>query len=393
VTASFDVVVVGAGVIGASVAMHLARERLRVAVLDSAAAPGAGSTARATGGFRAQFGTAINVRLSLLSRAKLRAFREETGIDPCFAEVGYLWLASNEHELAVLREANALQQREGLTDACIASRNEIAAINPRISLDGVVGGAWGPSGGVMQPLEILRGYLEAGARCGVELRWNEAPIAFERSADGDGERITAVVTSKERYATGLVVNAAGAWAANVARLAGIAIPVTPLRRQVALTAPTTSLPPDFPMTIWTGDGFHLRVRDGRVLLLRPTPATDADGRDPFGTDVDPEWLADTDAVARARVPSLAGTPLDRVRSWAGLYEMSPDHHVLLGPAPGCPNLLLANGSSGHGVMHAPALGQLIAEIAVHGHARAIDVHELRPSRFLEGAPIAGAMLL
>ena len=382
-------VVVGAGVIGASAAMHLARAGLRVVVIDSAAAPGGGSTARATGGFRAQFGTAINVRLSLLSRAKLGVFREETGVDPAFSQVGYLWLASSEHELGGLREANALQRREGLTEARIVSPDEIAAINPRISTEGVVGGAWGPTDGVMRPLEILRGYLEAGARSGVELRWNEAPIAIER----DGDRITAVVTTKERYATGLVVNAAGAWAAGVARLAGVATPVVPVRRQVAVTAPTSALPLDFPMTIWTIDGFHLRVRDDRALLLRPTQGTDADLRDPFATDVDPRWLDETEAVARARVPSLAGVSIDPARSWAGLYEMSPDDHVLLGPAPGCPNLLLANGSSGHGVMHAPALGQLIAEIATHGQARALDVHELRPSRFLEGDPVRGATLL
>jgi sarcosine oxidase subunit beta len=380
-----DVVVIGAGVIGASTALHLARAGLRVLVLDRAAAPGEGSTGRATGGFRAQFGTAVNVRLSILSRAKLAAFREETGVDPGIAEVGYLWLASTEEALAELRAAQAIQRREGLAEARIVARDEIAALNPRVALDGVVGAAFCPTDGVFRPRELLRGYLEAAVRLGVELRWSEAARAIEL----DGERIGAVVTAAGRHPTPRVVNAAGAWAAEVGRLAGVEVPVAPLRRQVALTAPTAALPPTFPMTIWTADGFHLRVRDGRALLLRPTPGA----ADAFAMDVDPAWIDETAAIARARVPPLRDVAIDRAGSWAGLYEMSPDHHALLGPAPGCPGMVLVNGSSGHGVMHAPALGQLAAEIVAHGRALALDVHALRPSRFAENDPVRGSSLL
>jgi sarcosine oxidase subunit beta len=143
------------------------------------------------------------------------------------------------------------------------------------------------------------------------------------------------------------------------------------------------------MTIWTRDGFHLRVRDDRVLLLRPSPGAS----DPLATDVDPSWLDAIAETMRERIPPLRDVALDRARAWAGLYEMSPDGHVVLGPAPECASLLLANGSSGHGVMHAPALGKLIAEIALHGDARSLDVRELRPSRFAEGAAIVGPSLL
>jgi sarcosine oxidase subunit beta len=372
-------VIIGAGVVGASTAVHLAQAGMRrVLILDRAR--GAGSTGRATGGFRAQFGTAINVRLSLLSREKLRTFREDTGVDPGLREVGYLWLASNEEALASLREANALQRKEGVQDARIVTPAEIAEINPHISLEGVVGGAWGPSDGVMRPTEIHRGYLELAARLGVEIRWDEAPRAIEKDA---------VVTDRARYATPLVVNAAGAWAAEVARLAGVEIPIVPLRRQVAITTPTDVLPATFPMTIWTNDGFHLRVRDDRVLLLRPTPGA----QDAFAADVEPGWLDAIESTMLVRVPPLGDVAIDRAQSWAGLYEMSPDHHALLGPAPGCPSMLLANGSSGHGVMHAPALGQLVAEIATHGRATTLDVQALRPSRFAENDPVRGSSLL
>jgi sarcosine oxidase subunit beta len=381
-----DVVVIGAGVIGASCAVHLAHAGLRVTVVDRGAAPGAGSTARATGGFRAQYATAINLRLSLLARTALRRFRDDTGVDPDFRPVGYLWLATTDASLAELRAAHAMQRREGLGDAALLAPDDIPAVNRFAALDGVLGAAWCPSDGVMRPLEILRGYLETAERLGVVLRWDEPVTAIDRDPDG---RITSVVTARARHPAALAVNAAGAWAGELGRLIGLDIPVAPLRRQVAITEPTDALPTSFPMTIWD-DGFHLRVRDGRVLLLLPTPG---DPSDPWSDRVDAAWLDAIAAIAPARIPALRGVSLDRPRAWAGLYEMSPDHHALLGWAPGCPNLLLVNGSSGHGVMHAPALGQLAAEIAVHGTARSLDVHALRPSRFAEGDPIRGAALL
>ena len=381
-----DVVVVGAGVIGASCAVHLARAGLRVTVLDRGAGPGSGSTSRATGGFRAQYATAINVRLSLLARGKLLAFRDDTGVDPDFRPIGYLWLATSAAALAELRAANAVQRREGLDDAIMIAPGDLAAINPHISADGVLGGAWCPSDGVMRPLEILRGYLETAARLGVTVRWGEPAVGIERDAAG---QITAVATPTARYPASLAVNAAGAWAGSLAQLAGVDLPVSPLRRQVAITEPTTILPASFPMTFWD-DGFHLRVRDDRILLLQPTPG---DPHDPWSIAVEPSWLDAIAAIAPVRVPALRGIALDRPRAWAGLYEMSPDQHAILGWAPGCPNLLLVNGSSGHGVMHSPALGQLVAEFAVHGTARSLDVHALRPTRFAEGDAIACASLL
>jgi sarcosine oxidase subunit beta len=381
-----DAVVIGAGVIGASCAVHLARAGLRVTVVDRGATAGTGSTARATGGFRAQYATALNIRLSLLSRDRLRGFRDDTGVDPGFQPVGYLWLATTAANLAELRAAHALQRREGLADAALLAPGDIPAIHRFAALDGVVGGAWCPSDGVMRPTEILRGYLETAERLGVALRWGEPATAVERDAAG---RITAIVTPLGRYPAGIAVNATGAWAADTARLAGVDLPVVPLRRQVAITEPTDALPPTLPMTIWD-DGFHLRVRDGCVLLLRPTPG---DPADPWSIAVDPAWLDDIAATAPVRVPALRGVALDRARAWAGLYEMSPDHHAVLGWAPGCPNLMLVNGSSGHGVMHAPALGLLAAEIATFGAARSLDVHALRPSRFAENDPIVGSSLL
>jgi sarcosine oxidase subunit beta len=157
----------------------------------------------------------------------------------------------------------------------------------------------------------------------------------------------------------------------------------PLRRQAAATVPCDLLPETMPMTIFARDGFHLRVRDGRVLLLWPTPGVE--GR-PFDASVDPTWIRQVTSMAHRRVPVLRRAEVDPAACWAGLYEMSPDKHAILGAAPGCSNLFLANGSSGHGVMHSPALGQLLAEIMSDGTATSLDVRALRPTRFAEGDP-------
>ncbi len=384
---SAGVVVIGGGVIGASVAYHLAVRGVReVVVLDRAAGPGAGSTGRATGGFRVQFASAIEVRLSLLAREKLRRFADETGGDCGYVPAGYLWVAETAAELTALRDALAVQRANGVDDARELGADEIARVNPALRREPLAGGTYCASDGFIRPLQILDGYRQAAQRLGVRFAWDAPVTGIARGRDG---RVVAVRTLREELASGIVVNAAGPWAAQVAALAGIDLPVVPLRRQVAATIPSGVLPATMPMTIYAGDGFHVRVRDGRVLLLLPSPGA----ADPFAVDVEPAWIDEVAATARARVPVLAGVAIDPAACWAGLYENSPDGHAILGAAPGVPNLYFANGSSGHGVMHAPALGQLLAEIIVDGAARSLDMDALRPDRFTLGAAEHRAELL
>ena len=385
------VVVIGGGVVGASVAHHLAARGLRgVVVLDRADRPGLGSTGKATGGFRAQYGTAINVRLSLLARESLTRFEEETGVDPGYARTGYLWLATTPTSLSALVHANRMQRSEGLLEAAMVSPEEIARLNPFVALDGVLGGAFCATDGFVLPLAMLEGYRAAAERGGARFVWGAEVLAMR--ADAGGRRVRAVECASGRIDCDTVVNAAGAWAKAVAAMAGVALPVEPLRRQVLPTVPTHALPDSMPMTIWADDGYHLRARDGRALLLWPSPG--APGR-PFETAVDPEWMSQVEAATRRRVPALAGVAVDSAAAWGGLYEISPDKHAILGRASECENLYLANGSSGHGVMHAPALGRLLAEImtGTDGKATSLDVRALRPSRFAEGEAVEGPALL
>lgn len=326
--------------VGASVAYHLARRGCEVLVADPAPGFGAGSTGKATGGFRAQFDSEINVRLSLLARDKLRTFEQDTGVDSGYAPRGYLFLACNGDDLDALRTRQRVQHACGLVEARMVSAAQARELNPAIGDRSVIGGAFCPTDGFLGPLNILRGYAEAAQRLGVR-------FVFGADAAQATGRIT--------------VNAMGAWCGP---------PVTPVRRNVLSTVETNILPESMPMTIWAGDWYHLRVRDGRVLLLWPDdPVLDDDA-----------WRTEVLRKTRARMPCLDDVPLGE--GWSGLYEMSPDEHALLGRV--ADNHYVANGSSGHGVMHAPALGQLLAEIIIDGRA-SIDVSALDPLRF--GSPV------
>lgn len=380
-TATARAVVVGAGVTGASVAWHLLQAGVRdVVVIDRAPRVGLGSTAAATGGFRAQFSSAINVRLSLLARDKLRRFREEVGGDAGYVPAGYLWLASSGATLDALRAARRTQEACGLPEAVELDAEDVPRLQPAASLAGIVGGAFCPTDGYIVPMGLLAGYLDAAVRGGARVVWESAPAAFDRDKVG---RVRAVTTRDGSIGCDAVVVAAGAWSAAVCRLAGAEVPITPLRRQVAMTAPSTLLASGSPMTIWCDDGFHVRPRDGRILLAFPSPG---DPSDAWSVAVEASWLGEVAARKDARLPRLAPVPIDPAACWAGLYEMTPDRHAILGALSGSPNVVVAAGSSGHGVMHAPALGQLAAEIVTTGAARSLDIRALRPERFAEGAP-------
>ena len=377
---SASVAVIGGGVIGASVAYHLAKRGVHdVVIFDRGTGPGNGSTSRATGGFRGQFHTAVNVRLSLLAREKLRAFPEEIGVDSGYRPHGYLWIAASEAELAPLRKHLAIQRAAGLSEAKEIDADAVMELNPAVLRDQIAGATWCETDGFIRPMQILRGYLEAAERLGVRIEWNTDVREVESSGNS---RLNELVTSRGNVSVDSVVNAAGPWAGSLQCGSHTTVPVNPLKRQVAQTVPTTVLPESMPMTIFADNGFHLRVRDGRVMILKATPPL---SDDPFDTTLDDDWIRAVKREADQRIPVLRDVAIDPDACHAGLYEMSPDDHAILGQSPLFENLFLANGSSGHGVMHSPALGQLLSEIICDGVASSLDVSALRPTRFSERA--------
>lgn len=386
-----EVVIIGGGVVGASVAYHLTEAGCRdVLVVERGRSLGEGSTGRATGGVRAQFATSVNIRMSLYSIEFFSRFFDATGSECGYRPYGYLFLAANERQLAELEANRARQTAEGLTCVEILSREEIAARLPLLRLEDIAGGSFCPIDGLIDPLAVMRGLWGRARERGARL-WTDARVT---GIEVEGGAVVSVDTSRGRVWTRAVVNAAGPWAAEVARLAGVEIPVTPLRRQLVGSEPFDGLPERMPMVIDLSDGFHFRPveREGQmcgVLLAWPDPA-ETPG---FKTDFDEDFTVKILERAARRVPAFAGLRVERALCRAGLYEMTPDRHAIVGRAPGVAGLYLANGFSGHGVMHSPATGRAVSDLILHGESRAIDIHALRAERFAEGDLIEGSVLI
>lgn len=381
-----DVVIIGGGIVGASVAYHLAEAGCtNVLILEREAAQGLGSTGRATGGVRAQFATSINIQMSLYSIDFLSRFAEATGHDSGYDPAGYLFLATTESELEYLKENRERQRREGLTNVEIVGADEIASMIKQLRTDDIVGGSFCQTDGFIKPLSILRGFTERAQERGVRL-WLETGVTGIEVERGS---VSGVLTTRGFVSTRAVVNATGAWAAEVARLAGVEIPVVPLRRQLVSLKPLAAMPARFPMVIDMSDGFHFRpdslaVASPGVLLAWPDP----DESVSFKTEFEPEFAAKILPRAIHRVPCLIDAELETERCRAGLYEVTPDHHAIIGETPGVRGLFLANGFSGHGVMHSPATGRVVSELILDGQARSLDVSMLGVERFAGGRLLA-----
>jgi sarcosine oxidase subunit beta len=370
-----DVIIIGAGVIGASIAYHLSLNgNKNILVIDSSPEAGKGSTCRATGGYRAQFGSKINVQLSLISRQKLIDFKYEHGIDPGYQPYGYLFLAGNSEEMTLLTLANSLQQSCGLRDAMLVTVNDIRKLNPHINPESIIGGSFCPSDGFIKPMNILQGYLNSAKNNGVDFLYNAKVTGINRSPSN----IMSIDTSKGMIKSDVVVNAAGAWAAEIAALTGETLPIRKLKRQVCRIKEKNTLPESTPMTIWVDSSFHFRIRDEHLILLMPDEPENNDE-----LNVESSWLERVFTVGKQKIHALNNCSIDTAASWAGYYEVSQDEHLILGRAESLNNFYYANGSSGHGVMHSPAIGELLANI-ICGKTNEIDTNILSPKRFSSG---------
>ena len=374
-----SVVIIGAGIVGCSVAYHLsARGAKDVLILEKAETEVTGSTARSAAGVRHQFAGETNIRLSLYSVERLKRFQEEVGGHSALKQIGYLLLVSDPEIWRQYRAGVTLQNSLGVPSRAL-SPDEIRALIPMANLEGVLGATFCAEDGHCDPHGVATGYLAAALARGVELRRATPATGFLMKCG----RVFGVTTPQGRIPCDTVVNAAGPWAGRVGALAGLDIPVKPYRRCIYMTEPTTLDP--FPFTIDTSSGFYIRP-EGDKLLMGVTNEDEPPGEN---LAVDWEWMETVLERGSARFPFLANTGIVRRNCWAGLYENTPDHNPILGRHPRLPNYIDASGFSGHGVMHSPATGMLIAEEILDGRAHSINIDELRIARFLTGNRTSG----
>jgi sarcosine oxidase subunit beta len=376
-TETADVVVVGGGAMGASIAFHLADAGAgRIVLLEREAALGTGSTGRCAGGFRIQFSSEINVRLSLASVAMIRAFEAEHGL-PLDVDVdGYLFLVRDEAAWAGYRAAAAMQRSLGARVEELDAA-AVAELVPGLATDGLVGATFGPDDGIADPSGLTNGYATLARRAGAELRLGTAATAIRTSAGGG--RVTGVAMPDGDIDAPVVVNAAGVWAPALAGTCGVELPIHPEPRHVVTTSAFPGRPDRRTLVIDTATMFYFHREGAGVLMGMPRLA---DAVATFETVVDDRWIAEELLPQAVRVlPAIEDAGL--ARSWVGLYEMTPDRHAILGPVAGLDGLYLANGFSGHGFQHAPIVGKVIAEL-ITGAPPTVDVSTLCLERFARG---------
>jgi sarcosine oxidase subunit beta len=351
------IAVAGAGAIGASIAYHLALGGARDVVLCDRGQVAGGATGKAMGGVRQQFSTAAEV---VLARESSNFFAELG--PPFFEQVGYLFLATTEEGMVDLDRRREAQAGLGVPVERLSAL-EVAELAPGVRTEDVRGGVVCARDGVADPAAVTRELVRRATELGVEVREQ---------------------TPAERVDAEILVVACGAYSAEVAAGRGVELPVRPLCRQLFETTPIEGLPRRLPMVLEHETGFHFRRRDDtlRVAMSDPEP------RWGFKEEVDESALPDRLERLARRYPPAEGTAVGR--AWAGLYDMTPDAHPIIGWVG--QGLYAACGFSGHGFMQAPAVGRVVAEEILEGSSP-LDLAPYRLERFAVAASFPEEVVL
>lgn len=379
-----EIIIIGGGVVGASAAYHLTgRGAKDVLILERESHQGMGSTGKATGGVRAQFETDINIKMSLYSID----FFERWDFDCNYEPRGYLFFATDESQFDYLRRNVEKQKSLGVEAVEIVDPKTISEIVNGLNCTDIVGGSFGARDGFINPLAVMRGFTEEAIKNGAKVQTETEVYSIETP----GGKVVGVETNRGRLECEKVVLCSGAWTRNLAKTAGVDLPIEPQKRQIVWARSAKPLLANLPMVIDLGSGFHFRPAtdfinssvkaDGRdVLFAFP----DADEKPSFDTSFDESFISKVYERARHRAAFLAETTVVREKCRAGLYENTPDHHAIIGGCEQVKGLYFCSGFSGHGVMHSPAAGRAMAEIILDGEASFLDVSCLSLERFAAG---------
>ena len=363
-------VIIGGGVVGCSIAYHLARRGQRDVVVLERETVGSGTTSKAAGGIRVQFPTETEIRFSLESIKVFERFQEEFGVDPGFTKIGYLYLLSEEGHLRGYQTRIALQRTLG-ADVRVLTPADAQTLVPALRVDDLVAAVWGPEDGMAGPAEVTNGFARRARELGAKIVEGVPVTALERS----NGRVTGVKTSHGTVAAPIVVNAAGPAAARVGKLAGVDLPVHPRRRHIFFTEPYPEIPGPVPLTSDVTSGFYFRKEMDQVLL---SPGDVEDIGEDLNVPID--WGKVDELVQKAihRLPIIEHARI--AGGWAGLRPLTPDDHAIIGWAPGVDGLFLAVGFGGHGFQHSPATGRYVAEWLLDGKP-SLDLALFAPDRF------------
>jgi sarcosine oxidase, subunit beta len=367
------IVVIGGGVVGLSIVYHLAARGYRDVTLIERRTLGSGTTAKGNGGVRQQFATAINIALSRRAVAYFEHFADRVGESITYRQHGYLFLLDRATQLQDFR-AMAVRQRAVGIPVEILEPTDIADVMPFASTADLVGATYCPTDGSAVSVDVVRAFANQARAHGARVLEETAALAIDRDAHG---AVAGVQTPTGWLEAEIVVNAAGPWAAEIGRLVAVDLPIEPHRRQAFLIEPPAWLTPELPFTIDLSAAAYIQPRPGCAVIGgndRVTPAG-------FDATVDWSLVPALQAALTHRFPALAAIAIRR--GWAGVRDMTPDEHAIVGPVAAVPGLWVAAGFSGHGFMHAPVVGDLLSQWLLDG-APALDLTALRLERFAEG---------
>jgi sarcosine oxidase, subunit beta len=368
-----DIVIIGGGVMGASTAYHLARRGIKnIVLLEKEEFFGTGATGRCAGGVRYQFSTEINVRLSLESLPMLERFKEEIGQDVNYRQCGYLLIATNEKDAVSFRHNVEMQNRLGVGTQLLDG-DGVRARLPLMQFGDALAGTFHQKDGLVDPNSVVAGYISAAQKLGVTAL-SRAEVTGLRIQNGE---IQALECTQGVIQTRTVLNAAGPWAGLIGQMAGVDLPIVPLRRQMFTTNALKEIPEDFPFVIDFGQSLYFH-REGEGLLIGMSNQQEKPG---FDQNVDDDFEFVNLEAAIERLPLLERAR--RASHWAGLYEVTPDAHPIFGSSP-VKGFTLCTGFSGHGFMHGPVAGKLMSEYILDGRFSTLDVSMLDLARFEEG---------
>jgi sarcosine oxidase, subunit beta len=368
-----DIVIIGGGVMGASAAYHLAKCGVKnIVLLEKEEFFGTGATARCAGGVRYQFSTEVNIKLSLESLPMIERFREEIGQDVAYDPCGYLLIATSEKDALAFQRNVELQNSLGVQTQLL-NGDEVRARLPLMRFDDVVAGTFHQKDGVVDPNSVVAGYIGAALKIGAKAFTNAEVIGIRLR----GDQVDAVETSQGKIETRTILNVAGPWSGLIGQMAGVHIPIVPIRRQMFTTNPLPEIPEDLPFVIDFAQSLYFH-RQGEGLLIGMSNPHEKPG---FDQNVDEEFEFVNLEAAIERMPLLENA--SRAAHWAGLYEVTPDAHPIFGGSD-VQGFLICTGFSGHGFMHGPVAGKLMSEYILDGKFSTVDVSMLDLKRFENG---------